>query len=116
MTPASKFHAFVIDDDAEIRASLCELLETVGWAVSRFSLAREALKAIKSAPPDALILDVQMPGMSGLELLGELQAIDGPPVVLISAHGDIPMAVEAMQAGAYTFLKNRMIRVVYCRS
>ena len=79
MTPASKFHAFVIDDDAEIRASLCELLETVGWAVSRFSLAREALKAIKSAPPDALILDVQMPGMSGLELLGELQAIDAPP-------------------------------------
>ena len=105
MTPASKFHAFVIDDDAEIRASLCEFLETVGWAVSRFSLAREALKAIKSAPPDALILDVQMPGMSGLELLGELQAIDGPPVVLISAHGDIPMAVEAMQAGAYTFLE-----------
>jgi len=106
MTPSStKFRAFVIDDDAEIRASLCELLETVGWTVNRFALAREALKAIKADPPDALVLDVQMPGMSGLELLAELKTIAGPPVVLISAHGDIPMAVQAMQEGAYTFLE-----------
>lgn len=105
MSDPNQFHAFVVDDDAEIRASLCELLETVGWRASRFSLAREALKSIKSDPPDALVLDVQMPGMSGLELLAELKAIDGPPVVLISAHGDIPMAVQAMQEGAYTFLE-----------
>jgi len=99
------FHAFVIDDDAEIRAALTELLETMGWTVSRFSLAREALKAVKSKTPDALVLDVQMPGMSGLEMLRELDQTNAPPVVLISAHGDIPMAVEAMQAGAYTFLE-----------
>ena len=105
MSNTPPFHAFVVDDDAEIRASLSELLKTVGWTVNRFSLAREALKAIKTSTPDALVLDVQMPGMSGLDLLKELQAIDGPPVVLISAHGDIPMAVEAIQAGAYTFLE-----------
>ncbi|WP_420863398.1 sigma-54-dependent transcriptional regulator [Algirhabdus cladophorae] len=105
MPSPQDFHAFVIDDDAEIRASLCELLETVGWTVSRFALAREALKAIKSNPPDAMVLDVQMPGMSGLELLAELRAVEAPPVILISAHGDIPMAVQAMQEGAYTFLE-----------
>lgn len=98
--------AFVIDDDREMRESLNELLTRAGWEADILSSARDALKRIADNPPDVVLSDVRMPGMTGMELLEALAAQpDSPPVVLVSAHGDIPMAVSAMQQGAYTFLE-----------
>jgi DNA-binding NtrC family response regulator len=95
----------IIDDDREMRESLCDLLERSGWRVRSFANGRDALKNIAQLPPDAIVSDVRMPAISGIEILAEVMRTQGPPVVLISAHGDIPMAVEAMQNGAYTFLE-----------
>lgn len=97
--------AFVIDDDKEMRNSLGALLERAGWQVTRFSGAQAALDRLGVAPPDVVLSDVRMPGMTGLDLLDRLQDADAPPLVLISAHGDIPMAVDAIQKGAYSFLE-----------
>jgi len=97
--------AFVIDDDKEMRNSLGALLERSGWQVTRFSAAQAALDRLEIEKPDVVLSDVRMPGMSGLDLLDQLQETDAPPLVLISAHGDIPMAVDAIQKGAYSFLE-----------
>ena len=99
------FSVLVIDDDKSVRQSLVELLEAVGWrteAISRASLAKERLVAFR---PDVILSDVSMPGMTGLELLESLDVETAPPLVLISAHGDIPMAVKAMKDGAYSFIE-----------
>ena len=104
MTP--NIHAFVIDDDREMRASLLHLCERAGLRASTFSDASVALAKLTEDPPDVILSDVRMPRMSGLDLLTALGALDdAPPLVLISAHGDIPMAVKAMQDGAYSFLE-----------
>lgn len=97
--------AFVIDDDREMRASLGVLLERSGWHVTQFSGAQPALDKIDQIQPDVIVSDVRMPGLSGLDLLERLQGHDRPPLVLISAHADIPMAVDAIQNGAYSFLE-----------
>lgn len=99
------YTAFVIDDDAEMRNSLGVLLERSGWRVTRFSGAQAALDRLGVDGPDVLISDVRMPGMTGLDLLDRLQEGDAPPLLLISAHGDIAMAVDAIQKGAYSFLE-----------
>lgn len=95
----------VIDDDREMRSSLVDLLEASGSTVKALSRAQEAARWVGKFKPDVILSDVRMPGMSGLDLLSEMIASDAPPVVLISAHGDIPMAVKAMQAGAYSFVE-----------
>ncbi|MCT8160546.1 sigma-54-dependent transcriptional regulator [Pseudoruegeria sp. SHC-113] len=100
-----RLKALVVDDDRNMRESLVELLESAGWQAEGLSSARHVAEALSRATPDAIVSDVRMPGMSGLELLDSVTAQGGPPVILISAHGDIPMAVEAIQAGAYTFLE-----------
>ncbi len=101
-----RFRICVIDDDREMRQSLAHLLDRANFEVSPYADARVALREIEQMDFDIVLSDVRMPGMSGLELLKELsQRNFAPPLVLISAHGDIPTAVDAMQGGAYSFLE-----------
>ena len=95
----------IVDDDAGMRASLVDLLEAAGWAARALPRATQVADQLTRWMPDVILSDVRMPGMTGLELLADLKGADAPPLVLISAHGDIPMAVEAMQQGAYSFLE-----------
>jgi FixJ family two-component response regulator len=97
---------FVIDDDDAVRNSLRLLLKSVGLPVQACASAQEFLPAYDPRQPGCLVLDVRMPGMSGLELQQQLNLRGAIiPVVFISGHGDIPMAVEAMQHGAFDFLQ-----------
>ena len=100
-----RFSALIVDDDAEMRQSLAVLLERSGWSTEAVGTAQLALSKLETSAPDVVLSDVRMPGMSGLELLGEMSKRSAPPLVLISAHGDIPMAVDAIQNGAYSFLE-----------
>lgn len=97
---------FVVDDDDAVRSSLRLLLKSVGLPTVTFASAAEFLDAWRADQPGCLVLDVRMPGMSGMELQAELNARGAIiPVVFISGHGDIPMAVEAIQHGAFDFLQ-----------
>ncbi len=104
-----EFTVLVADDDREMRESLTHLLDKAGWQVEAVSSGAEAVARAPGLLPDVVLSDVRMPGMGGLELLENLQSASpeepGIPVVLISAHGDIPMAVRAMQQGAYSFIE-----------
>ena len=101
--PAS---VFVVDDDDAVRNSLRLLLKSVGLPTVAFASAREFLDSWHPGQPGCLVLDVRMPGMSGLELQEELNRRGAIiPVIFISGHGDIPMAVEAIQHGAFDFLQ-----------
>jgi FixJ family two-component response regulator len=95
---------FVLDDDPSVREALSSLLRSDGFHVSTFESAAEFLKITSPASPDCLVLDLQLPDMSGLELQRELAKANGPPIVFISGHGDIPTSVQAMKAGAVEFL------------
>ena len=96
---------FVVDDDDAVRSSLRLLLKSAGLPAVGYASAREFLDAWQPEQAGCLILDVRMPGMSGLELQGELNQRGAIiPVIFISGHGDIPMAVEAIQHGAFDFL------------
>lgn len=99
------FNILVVDDDKAMRLSLVELLEAAGWTVRALARASLVADALPDFMPDVILSDVRMPGMSGLELLETLDPRFAPPLVLISAHGDIQMAVEALQAGAYSFVE-----------
>ena len=97
---------FVVDDDDAVRTSLRLLLKSVGLPVETFGSAQEFLDAFEADRAGCLVLDIRMPGMSGLELqqrLNEMHAI--VPIVFITGHGDVPMAVEAMQHGAVDFIQ-----------
>ncbi len=97
---------FVVDDDAAVRDALKLLLRSVGHAVETFGSAQEFLDAYGEDRAGCLVLDIRMPGMSGLELqqkLNEQHSI--LPIIFITGHGDVPMAVEAMQAGAVDFIQ-----------
>jgi FixJ family two-component response regulator len=97
---------FVIDDDEAVRNSLRLLVKSVGLPVRVFASAQEFLPAYDAQQPGCLILDIRMPGMSGLELQQQLNLRGATiPVIFITGHGDIPMAVEAMQHGAFDFLQ-----------
>lgn len=97
---------FVVDDDEGVRNSLRFLLKSVGLQTQALSSATEFLDAYKASQPGCLVLDVRMPGMSGLELQQQLNLRGAViPVIFITGHGDIPMAVEAMQQGAFDFLQ-----------
>ena len=93
----------IIDDDIVMRQSLVDLVEAAGWTAKALARATEADRWIPQFQPDVVLSDVRIPEMTGLDLLRSLRA--APPVVLISAHGDIPTAVEAMSAGAYSFVE-----------
>ncbi len=99
----TQFRVLIIDDDRMMRSSLVDLVEAAGWTAKDLSRATEVERWLGQFRPDVILSDVRMPEMTGLELLASLD--NAPPVVLISAHGDIPMAVEAMNAGAYSFVE-----------
>jgi FixJ family two-component response regulator len=96
---------FVIDDDASVRRSLENLLRSVGLPVAVFASAQEFLASPHASALGCLILDVRLPGVSGLELQEQLRRTRPDlPIVFITGHGDIPMSVRAMKAGAVEFL------------
>ena len=95
---------FVVDDDHRVREALSSLLASVGLRVAAFGSAAEFLESEKPDSPACLVLDLELPDTSGLELQRELAAGDGPPIVFITGHGDITSSVRAMKAGAIEFL------------
>ena len=98
-------HVFVVDDDVSVRESLKNLFRSVGLNVTAFATAREFLASKRPDAPGCLILDVRLPGLSGLDLQRQLgEAGIQIPVIFITGHGDIPMSVQAMKAGAAEFL------------
>jgi RNA polymerase sigma factor (sigma-70 family) len=95
----------VIDDDPEFRDSVARLLRTVGLSTRQFSSVHDFLKADPPEGPTCLVLDVRMPGRSGLELQRDLAAANRQvPIIFITAHADVPMTVQAMKRGAMEFL------------
>ena len=96
---------FVVDDDASIRDSLRRLITSVGFKVEVFPSARAFLGARRPEVAGCLVLDVRLPGLSGLDLQRELAATNAElPIIFLTGHGDIPMSVRAMKAGAVEFL------------
>jgi RNA polymerase sigma factor (sigma-70 family) len=96
----------VVDDHPAVRASLTELLNSAGLPVRAFASASEFLEAWRDDWAGCLLLDVRLPGMSGLELQEELRARGVElPVIIVTGHGDVPMAVRALTAGALDFLE-----------
>ncbi len=96
----------VVDDDAGVRSAMRALLKSVGLESQLFTSAREFLAAYQPAQPGCLLLDIRMPGTSGLELQQQLNLRGAVlPVIFMTGHGDVPMAVEAMQQGAFDFLQ-----------
>ena len=96
----------VVDDDAGVRNAMRSLLKSVGLNSALFASAQEFLDAYQPSQLGCLVLDIRMPGMSGLELQQQLNLRGAViPVIFMTGHGDIPMAVEAMQHGAFDFLQ-----------
>jgi FixJ family two-component response regulator len=96
---------FVVDDDRSVRDSLRRLITSVGMRVEVFSSAQAFLSAPRPDVPGCLVLDVRLPGLSGLDLQRELaQSHATLPIIFLTGHGDIPMSVQAMKAGAVEFL------------
>jgi FixJ family two-component response regulator len=96
---------FIVDDDLSVRRSTERLVQSAGLKVQTFTSAKEFLKNARFEGPACLVLDVRMPGLSGMDLQRELtQAGIHIPIIFITGHGDIPMSVRAMKAGAVEFL------------
>jgi FixJ family two-component response regulator len=96
---------YVVDDDPSIRDALDSLIRSVGFRAQTFASAQDFLKSARPDAPDCLVLDVRLPGLSGLDLQRELARVDiRIPIIFITGHGDIPMSVSAMKAGAVEFL------------
>ena len=104
MTP-ERSTVLVVDDDASVREALSDLFQSVGLHVEVFASTQEFLKNRRSEGPGCLVLDVRLPGKSGLDFQQELNAANiNLPIVFLTGHGDIPMTVRAMKAGAVEFL------------
>jgi FixJ family two-component response regulator len=95
---------FVVDDDVSVRESLESLIRTAGWQPETFASARDFLSHPRAAVPCCLVLDVTLPGLTGLELQQQLAERTEMPIIFITGHGDVPMSVQAMKAGAVEFL------------
>jgi FixJ family two-component response regulator len=105
MTPAGSPTVFVIDDDADVRAAIQGMLKSVGLRSQSFGTAQEFLRSKQPDGPTCLVLDVRLPGVSGLDFQRELADAGIPiPIIFITGHGDIPMTVRAMKSGAVEFL------------
>ncbi|MBK8183779.1 MAG: response regulator transcription factor [Candidatus Competibacteraceae bacterium] len=97
---------FLIDDDQAVRDAIGLLLQTNGLTVKTFASATDFLKAGVATRPGCLVLDVRMPGLSGLDLQKQLQLEGhGIPIIFMTGHGDVPMAIRAMKAGAFDFIE-----------
>jgi len=96
---------YVVDDDAAIRQTLCSLLRSVGLRMEGFASTGDFLRQADMSLPSCLVLDVRLPDIGGLEFQRHLVASDNPiPLIFITGHGDIPMSVRAIKAGAVEFL------------
>ena len=96
----------VVDDNAAVRDAICWLVEQVGLAGRPYASAQEFLSKCDEKTRGCLVLDIRMPGMSGLELQDRLRSICARiPVIIVTGHGDVPVTVRAMKAGAYEFLQ-----------
>jgi len=96
---------YVVDDDAGVRQALDSLIRSVGFSVQTFASAQDFLNSKRTSVPGCLVLDVRMPGLSGLDLQRDLAEADiHLPVIFVTGHADIPMSVRAMKAGAAEFL------------
>ena len=96
---------FVVEDDSSMREALTDLITSVGFLVEPFKSAREFLEHRRLDAPACLVLDVRLPGLSGLDLQRELVRTEAPiPIIFITGHGDIPMSVRAIKEGAVEFL------------
>jgi FixJ family two-component response regulator len=96
---------FVVDDDRAVREATRSLLASIGLQVQTFGTAQEFLRAKRPDAPACLVLDVRLPGLSGLDLQRELvSAGSSIPIIFVTGHGDVPMSVQAMKAGAVEFL------------
>jgi len=103
--PAATTIVFVVDDDPSVRKSLTRVIASAGYAVETFVSASEFLERAPTTGPCCLVLDVRMPGVTGMDLQSTLaQAAHRIPVVFITGHGDVAMGVAAMKAGAVDFL------------
>ena len=97
---------FIVDDEAQVRDALKLLMDSVGLDAETFGSAQEYLDQFDAQRPGCLVLDIRMPGLSGLELQEKLsREMLHPPIVIITGHGDVPMAVRAVQAGAVDFIE-----------
>jgi two-component system response regulator FixJ len=97
---------YVVDDDDGMRRALSLLLNTVGYKTAAFASPKEFLDKFKADTTGCLVLDIRMPGMSGLELQQHLNRLGSMlPVIFITGHGDVPMAVQAMKEGAFEFVQ-----------
>jgi FixJ family two-component response regulator len=94
----------VLDDDPGIRAALAQLLTASGMRVVLFASAEELMSGVIPDAPCCLLLDLQLPDITGLEIQEKLAARDGPPIIFISGHGDIPTSIRAIKGGAVEFL------------
>jgi len=104
MTPDAPV-VFVVDDDSSVRDSLRRLITSVGFIVEVFPSAQAFMRGRRPDAPGCLVLDVRLPGLSGLDLQRELADTDAAlPIIFLTGHGDIPMSVRAMKAGAVEFL------------
>lgn len=104
-TETDRPHVFIVDDDQEVRTALRELMLSVGLDATCFASSRELLETELPRRPGCLVVDVRMPGSSGLDLQSRLATKgDAPPIIFLTGHGDIPMTVKAMKAGAVDFL------------
>jgi FixJ family two-component response regulator len=105
MTSAGGPTVFIIDDDAAVRESIQGLLKSVGLRSESFESPRHFLRSLRSDGPSCLVLDVRLPGVSGLDVQHQLaEAGVQLPIIFITGHGDIPMTVKAMKSGAVEFL------------
>ena len=95
---------FVVDDDVSVRESLELLIRTAGWQPETFASAQDFLSRNRATVPCCLVLDVTLPGLNGLELQQQLTERTDMPIIFITGHGDVPMSVRAMKAGAVEFL------------
>lgn len=106
MNRREKPTVFVIDDDRDVRKSLQWLLATAGLPVRTYASAEDFLADYRAQRAGCILLDVQLPGMDGFELLARLQALGSHPAVLmVTGYGDIPMAVRALKSGAFDFIE-----------
>lgn len=113
---ASGQSIFFVDDESAIRKVVSETLEEVGFLVNCFGNAKDCLKALKSQDCDLLIADVKMPAMDGIELLRRAKRlVPWLPVLIVTGYGDIPLAVEAMQAGAEDFIEKPLDKKDFLR-
>jgi FixJ family two-component response regulator len=95
---------FVVDDDVSVRESLELLIRTAGWQPETFASGQDFLSRPRATVPCCLLLDVTLPGLNGLELQQQLAERPEMPIIFITGHGDVPMTVQAMKAGAVEFL------------